>query len=115
VPREPTDPATAIGSSDALMQQKSRYNKVQVSLFDPLEIPAESIDEHNDVDWHDTPEHDELEPETPHDFVEEHTVDGEEAILHGAKRIKSTRSLDLTFLVDDACVLIKIQKIVGIC
>jgi hypothetical protein len=60
------------------------------------------------------PEHDEPEPGTPHDSRDERIVDGEEAI-HGATQIKSTGSLDLTFLVDDACVPIKIQKIAGIC
>jgi hypothetical protein len=36
-------------------------------------------------------------------------------VLHGEKRIKSTKSLDVTYLVDDACVPIKIQKIAGNC
>jgi hypothetical protein len=85
VPQEPVDPATAIGSSDGPMQQKSRHSKVQVRLFDPPEVPLESIDEHNDVDRHDTSEHDESEPGTPHDSGEERIVDGEEAILHGAE------------------------------
>ena len=76
-------------------------------IFYPPEVPLKSIDEHNDVDRHDMPEYDELEPGTPHDSGDEHTVDGEESI-HGAARIKSTGSLDLTFLVDDACVPIKI-------
>jgi hypothetical protein len=67
------------------MQQKSRHSKVQVRIFDPPEVPLESIDEHNDVDRHDTPEHDESEPGTPHDSREERTVDGEEAIMHGAE------------------------------
>jgi hypothetical protein len=53
---------------------------------------------------------------TPHDdSKEEHSVDGQNTILHGAERIKSTKSLDVTFLVDDACVSIKIQKIAGNC
>jgi hypothetical protein len=82
---EPVDPATAIGSSDGPMQQKSRHSKAQVRIFDTPEVPLESIDEHNDVDRHDTPEHDEPEPGTPHDSGEERTVDGEEAILHGAE------------------------------
>jgi hypothetical protein len=60
-------------------------------------------------------EHDESEPETPHDSGDERTIDEEEFILHGATRIKSTGSLDLTFLVDDTYVSIKIQKITGIC
>jgi hypothetical protein len=55
------------------------------------------------------------EPGTPCDSREERTVDGEETIMHGAERIKSTRSLDVTFLVDGTCVSIKIQKIVGNC
>jgi hypothetical protein len=83
VPREPAEPATAIGSSDGPMQQKSRQSKVQMRLFDPPEVPLESIDEGTDVDRHDTPEHDEPEPGTPHDSGDERIVDGEEAI-HGA-------------------------------
>jgi hypothetical protein len=51
---EPVEPATAIGSSDGPMQQKSRQRKVQMRLFDPPEVPLESIDEGTDVDWHDT-------------------------------------------------------------
>ena len=62
------------------------------------------------------PEHDEPEPGTPHDdFREEHSVGAHDTILHGVERIKSTGSLDVTFLVDDACVSIKIQKIAGNC
>jgi hypothetical protein len=93
------------------MQKKCRNSKVQVRLFEPPEVPLKSIDERNDFDRHDMPEHDESNPRTPHDSREEHTVDGEETILHGEERIKSTGSLDDTFLVDDACVPIKIQKI----
>ena len=112
---EPVNPIVAIGSSEGPMQKKGRHNKVQVRLFEPPEVPLESIDEKNDFDWHDTPEHDEPEPGTPHDSREEHTVDGEEVILHGEEHIKSIISLDLTFLVDDACVPIKVQKIASIC
>jgi hypothetical protein len=50
VPREPAEPATAIGSSDGPMQQKIRQRKVQMRLFDPPEVPLESIDERTDVD-----------------------------------------------------------------
>jgi hypothetical protein len=88
-------------------------------------VPLESIDERGDFDWHDMPEHDEPERGTPHDEPErgtphddsreEHSVGAQDTILHGAEQIKSTRSLDVTFLVDDACVPIKIQKIVGNC
>ena len=84
-------------------------------IFEPPKVPLESIDERNDFDQHDMPEHDEPEPGTPHDSREEHIVYGDETILHGPKRIKITISLDVTFLVDDACVPIKIQKIAGIC
>jgi hypothetical protein len=112
---EPVDPATAIGSSEGPMQKKGRHSKVQVRLFEPPEVPLESIDERSDFDRHDTPEHDESEPGTPHDSREEHIVDGHDTILHGEERIKSIGSLDLTFLVDDACVPIKIQKIAGNC
>ena len=81
---EPVDPATAIGSSDGPMQKKGQHNKVQVSLSELPEVPLESIDERNDFDQHDMLEHDEPEPGTPHDSREEHTVDGEEIIMHGA-------------------------------
>jgi hypothetical protein len=112
---EPVDPAISIGSSDGPMQKKCRHRKVQVRPFEPPEVPLESIDEQNDFDRHDMPEHDESEPGTPHDSEEERTVDGDDTILHEAERIKSTGSLDVTFLVDDACVPIKIEKIASNC
>ena len=72
---EPVDPATAIGSSEGPMQKKCRHSKVQVRLFEPPEVPLESIDERGDFDRHDMPEHDEPEPGTPHDDSrEEHSV-----------------------------------------
>ena len=86
------------------MQNKGRHNKVQVRICETLEVPLESIDEWNDVDWHDTLKHDESEPGTPHDSIEEHTIDGEDTILHEVEQIKSIRSLD-----------VKIQKIAGNC
>jgi hypothetical protein len=59
-------------------------------------------------------EHDESEPGTPHDDSgKEHSVGAHDIILHGSEQIKSIGSLDVTFLVDDACVPIKIQKIAG--
>ena len=58
-------------------------------------------------------EHDETEPRTPHNSGDEPIVDDQETFPRAA-RVKSTRSLDLTFLVDDACVPIKIQNIAGI-
>ena len=89
---------------------------MQVRLFEPPEAPLESIDERGDFDQHDMLEHDESEPGTPHDDSRgEHSVGAQNTILHGAERIKSTGSLDVTFLVDDACVPIKIEKIVGNC
>jgi hypothetical protein len=113
---EPVDPATAIGSSEGPMPKKGRHSKVQVRLFEPPEVPLESIDERGDFDRHDMPKHDESELGTPHDdFGEEHSVGAHDTILHGAERIKSTGSLYVTFLVDDACVPIKIQKIAGNC
>jgi hypothetical protein len=55
------------------------------------------------------PEHDDPERGTPQDDSgEEHSIGAHDTILHGAERIKSTTSLDVTFLVDDACVPIKI-------
>jgi hypothetical protein len=52
---EPVDPATAIGSSEGPMQKKGRHSKVQVRLFEPPEVPLESIDERGDFDRHDMP------------------------------------------------------------
>jgi hypothetical protein len=86
-----------------------------VRLFEPPKVPLKSIDERNDFDRHDMPEHDEPEPGTPHDFGEEHTVDGHDTILHGEEQIKSIGSLDVTILADNACVPIKTQKIAGNC
>jgi hypothetical protein len=113
---ELVDPAIAIGSSEGPMKKKGRHSKVQVRIFEAPEVPLESIDERGDFDRHDMPKHDELEPGIPHDdFREEHSVGAHNTILHGAEQIKSTGSLDVTFLVDDACVSIKIQKIAGNC
>jgi hypothetical protein len=113
---EPVDPTTDIGSNEGPMKKKGRHSKVQVRIFEPPEVPLESIDERGDFDQHDMSEHDELEPGTPHDgFREEHSVGAHDIILHGAEQIKSTSSLDVTFLVDDACVSIKIQKIASNC
>ena len=107
--REPAK--TGIGSSDHPLQKKDRQSKVPMRLFDPLEVCIESIDEGND----DEMEHgDEMEPaRTPHDSGDEHTVDGQEN-FPGEARVRGTRSLDVTFLVDDSCVPMKIQKIAGI-
>jgi hypothetical protein len=88
---EPIDPATAIGSSEGPMQKKGRHSKLQVRIFEPPEVPLESIDERGDFDRHDMLEHDEPEPGTPHDeSIEEHSVGAQDTILHGAERIKST-------------------------
>ena len=82
-------------------------------IFDTPLVGLESIDEGTDFDQHDMPEHDETEPRTWHDSEDEPTVDDQET-FPGEARVKSTGSLDLTFLVDDACVSINIQKIIGI-
>ena len=67
-------------------KKKGRHSKVKVRLFEPPEVPLESIDEQNDFDWHDMPEHDEPRPGTPHDDSrEEHSVDGQDTILRGAE------------------------------
>ena len=113
---EPVDLATSIGSSEGPMQKKGRHRKVQVRLFEPPEVPLKSIDEQGDFDRHYMTEHDDMETGTPHDDCgEEHSVGAQDIILHGSERIKNTISLDFTFLVDDACVPIKIQKIAGNC
>jgi hypothetical protein len=49
------------------MQKKGRHKKVQVRLFEPPEVPLESIDEQGDFDQHDMPENDEPDLGTPHD------------------------------------------------
>jgi hypothetical protein len=83
---EPVDPATTIGSSEGPMQKKGQHSKVQVRLFEPPEVPLESIDERGDFDWHDMPEHDEPELGTPHDNSrEEHSVGAHDTIMHGAE------------------------------
>ena len=76
-------------------------------------VGLKSIDEGTNFDQHDIPEHDETEPRTPHDSGDQPTVDDQEK-FPGAAQVKSTISLDLTFLVDDICVPIKIQNIAGI-
>ena len=104
---------TSIGSNHVPMQQQRRQSNVPMSIFDTPPVGLESIDEGTYFDQHGMPEHDDMEPRTPHDSGDEPTVDDQEIFL-GAARVKSTGSLDLTFLVDDACVLIKIQNIAGI-
>jgi hypothetical protein len=64
---------------------------VQVTLFEPPEVPLESIDEQGDFDQHDMSEHDESKPGTPHDDSgEEHSVGAQNTIMHGGEQIKST-------------------------
>ena len=82
-------------------------------IFDTPSVGLESIDEGTYFDQHDMLKHDETELRTPHDSWDEPTVDDQEN-FPGAARVKSTGSLDLTFLVDATCVPIKIQKIAGI-
>lgn len=116
--REPAK--TGIGSSDHPLHKKARQSKVPMRLFeDCLEANDEGNDDemgHDDEMEHDHDmEHDdEMEPPgTPHDAGDEATVDGQET-FPGAARVKSTGSLDVTFLVDEACVPMKIQKMAGI-
>ena len=83
---EPVDPTTDIGSSEVPMQKKCQHSKVQVRLFEPPEVPLESIDEWGDFDRHDMSEHDESELGTPHyDSGEEHSVGAQDTILHGTE------------------------------
>ena len=111
--REPTK--TGIRSSDHPLQKKARQSKVPMRLFE--DFPHEDCLEANDDEVehdHDMEHDDEMEPPgTPHDFGDEHTVDGQEN-FPGVARVKSTGSLDVAFLVDDACVPMKIQKIASI-
>ena len=44
-------------------------------LFDTSSVGLKSIDEGTDFDQHDMPEHDEMEPRTPHDSGDEPIVD----------------------------------------
>ena len=83
-----------IGSSDAPMQQQHRQSNVPMRIFDTPAVGLESIDEGTNF-YH----HNETEPKTPHDSRDEPTVDDQETFPRAA-RVKSTRSLDLTFLVD---------------
>ena len=89
------------------MQQQCRQSNVPMRHFYTPPVGLESIDEGTDFDQHDMLEHDYMDPRTPHDSVDEPTIDDQETFV-GATRVKSTGSLDLTFLVDDTCVLIKI-------
>ena len=83
---EPVDLETTIGSSDGPMKKKGRHSKVKVRLFEPPEVPLESIYEQGDFDQHDMLKHDELKPGTLHDdSEEEHSVGPQDTILHGAK------------------------------
>ena len=102
---------TGIGSSDAPMRLLP--SNVPMRLFGAPPVGLKFIDEGTDFDQRDMPKHDEMEPRTPHESRDEPTIDDQET-FSGATQVKSTRSLDLTFLVDDACVPIKIQKIIGI-
>ena len=109
--RETTE--TGIGSSDAPMQQQHQQSNVPMRIFDTTPVGLESIDEGSDFYQHDMPKHDEMDPRTPDDSGYEPTVDDQEN-FPGVARVKSIGSLDKTFLANDACVLIKIQKIAGI-
>ena len=63
---------------------------------------------------HDMEHDDEMQPPgTPHDSEDEHIVDGQKT-FPGAAQVRGIGSLDVTFLVDDSCVPMKIQKIAGI-
>ena len=104
---------TCIGRIHAPTQQQHQQSNVPMRIFDTPPVGLKSIDEGTDFDKHDMPEHDEKEPRTPHDSRDEPTVDDQEN-FPGVAQVKSIGSLDLTFIVDDACVLIKIQKIAGI-
>ena len=104
---------TSICSSHAPMQQQRRQRNVLMRLFDTPSVGLKSIDEGVDFDQHDMSKHDETEPRTPHDSEDEPPVDDHETFPRAAQ-VKSTISLDITFLVDESCVPIKIQKIAGI-
>ena len=56
---ELVDPVNVIGSSEGPMQKKGRHSKLQVRIFEPPEVPLESIDERGDFNQHDMPKHDE--------------------------------------------------------
>ena len=47
-------------------------------LFDTTLVRLECIDEGTNFDQYDMPEHDEMEPRTPHDSGDEPTVDDQE-------------------------------------
>jgi hypothetical protein len=73
-----------------------------VRLFDSLEVGLESNDEHTNFEQHDMHEKCHIDIGTPHYVGDEPSVDCEEA-FPGETRVKNTRSLDVTFLVDDDC------------
>ena len=110
--REPAK--TGIGSSDHPLHKKAHQSKVPMRLFeDCLEANDEGNDDEMEHD-HDMEHDDEMEPpRTPHDAGDEPTVDGQETFL-GAARVKNTGSLDVTLLVDEECVPMKIKKMAGI-
>jgi hypothetical protein len=57
-----------------------------VRIFEPLEVPLESIDEQGDFDRNDMLQHDEPKFGTPHDdSEEEHSVGAHDTILHGVE------------------------------
>jgi hypothetical protein len=83
---ELVDPATTIDSSEVPMQKKDQHSKVQVSRFEPPEVPLESIDERGDFDRHDMLEHDDSKPGIPHDDSgEELSVGAHDTIMHGSE------------------------------
>ena len=75
---------TGIGRSHAPMQQQHRQSNVPMRIFDTPPIGFESIDEGTNFDQHDMPKHDETEPRTPHDSVDEPTVDDQETFPRAA-------------------------------
>jgi hypothetical protein len=88
-------------------------HSIPVRIFYSPEVGLKSNDEDTDFEQHDMPEQGRTDTGTPHDVGDEPSVDCEEA-YPGEARVKSTGTLDLTFLVDDGCVPIKIQNIAGI-
>ena len=69
---------TCIGNCHTPMQQQRRQSNVPMRISGTTPVGIKSIDEGTDFDQHEMSEHDEMEPRTPYDSVDEPTVDDQE-------------------------------------
>jgi hypothetical protein len=84
-----------------------------VRIFYFPEVGLKSNDEHTDFEQHYIYKQGHTYIGTPHDVGGEPSVDCKESYL-GETWVKIMGSIDATFLVDDGCVPINIQNIIGI-